>query len=202
MSLPKIPTPETIKYYLDSKLFWTQNWDSCTACDTWYSLQKLTQDMKIESVLNVGIGPLTQAGQWNKLLRNIYDVNNFINIDVVEDFVTAANSSNDIMINNSVLCDVKKVDTVFAENTFDFTLWSHGPEHIYREEWAGAFVALEKVTSKIVVLQCPWGGGYDYDPEHVSKSVNPEEFENFGYSTVTCGRKNSKDTNILAWKIL
>ena len=100
------------------------------------------------------------------------------------------------------MCDVRKVDETIDEKSVDLTLWSHGPEHVYREDWDGALRRLETVTRKVIILQCPWGSAYDNDPEHLSKSVVPEEFQAFGYETDTCGVKDNSINNLLSWKIL
>ncbi len=202
MILPDKPTEDIIKYYLDSQLFWTSDWNNCKSCSMWYEFQKIVQHLKIDSVVNVGIGPAQQGKMWNSLLKNIFNVDTFTNIDFDNRFVDNAKASPNTLINNAVLCDVREIDGPFGINTFDLSFWSHGPEHIVREEWKKTFTKLEKITGKIVILQCPWGSGYDYDQEHLAKSIEPKEFEDYGYKTLHCGVKGSKDTNILAWKLL
>lgn len=193
------PTKEVVRYYVESGLFWTNKWEGCASCEMWYTFQKMMQHLDIKSVLNVGIGPAGQAGMWNFLLDKIFNAEEYFNVDIVEKFVEDANASNNPLINKSVVHDVREIGSI--DKTFDLSFWSHGPEHVVREEWGGAFAELESVTNKIVILQCPWGSGYDYDHEHLSKSIEPEEFHAYGYETLHCGVKNSKDTNILAWKI-
>ncbi len=199
MSLPNKPTEEIKKYYIDSELFWAKRFEDRVSCNMWYEFQKITQDMEIKSILNVGIGPAQQAGKWAFLLEKIFGAEEFFNIDIVEKYVEGANASSNPLINRAAVQDVRTIDD--CNGVWDLSFWSHGPEHITRADWTVAFEALEKVTKKIIILQCPWGNGYDYDHEHLAKSIEPEEFHAYGYKTLHCGCKGSKDTNILAWKI-
>lgn len=200
MSLPDRPSQETIECYINSKLFWTDKWKD--SCEIWYTLQKLMQNLDIKSVLNVGVGYKAQCRLWNNLFCKIFNAEEFTNIDIVQDHIDTAKKHNDTLVNNSILCDVRKVDEIFQYNSFDIAFWSHGPEHIYRHEWNDTLIKLEEVASKIVILQCPWGNGYDRHPGHFSKSIQKDEFEQFGYNSLTCGIKDTRDAGILAWKIL
>ena len=200
MSLSDRPSQETINHYVNSKVFWTDKWKD--SCEIWYTLQKIIYPLGINSVLNIGVGYKAECRLWNTLFVNIFGSQEFTNIDVVQDHIDTARKTLDPLVMNSFLCDVKKVDEVFLSNAFDLSFWSHGPEHIYRHEWEDTFKKLEEVTSKVIVLQCPWGGGYDRHPGHFAKSIQEDEFKEFGYNILTCGVKNSRDTNILAWKIL
>lgn len=200
MSLPDRPTPEVIQTYINSRLFWTKKWKD--SCEAWYTVQKALQHLELQSVLNVGIGDKVSCRLWNGFFQSIFGSSYFTNIDIVQANVNAARATKDPLAANAFLCDVRNADETFSENAFDLILWSHGPEHVYREDWPAAFAKLEAIASRAVILQCPWGSGYDGDKYHLSKSVQRDEFERFGYRVLTCGIHNTRDAGILAWKIL
>jgi len=198
--LPDKPTQEIMNYYVQSKCFCSNHWKD--SCDIWYELHKRIHPLDINSVCQVGLGPQFQGGLWNDLLSKMFDADKFTNIDIMQDVVDRARVSNNPRLKDSHICDVRQIDESFEDNSFDLVMWSHGPEHIVRGDWDDTFRRLEKVASKAIILQCPWGNGYDYDHEHVSKSVTEHEFGGWGYDVLTCGVKNTRDAGILAWKIL
>lgn len=200
MSLPDRPSQETIDCYINSNLFWTKKWKD--SCEIWYTLQKNMQGLNIKSVLNVGVGYNAECRLWNSFFVHIFNSKEFTNIDIVQDHINTAKKYNDSLVANSLLCDIREVDNVWQPNSFDLIFWSHGPEHIYRHEWKDTFEKIEEVASKLVILQCPWGSGYDRHPGHFAKSIQKNELEEFGYSVLTCGIKDTRDAGILAWKIL
>lgn len=168
----------------------------------WYEVQIELTPLDIDSVLNIGIGRNFSCQLWNGLFFEIFGASYYVNIDVEERLVREAKYSNSPFIYNAELADVRKLNDTFDEDHIDLIFWSHGPEHIYREEWKETFKQLEKVAKKAIILQCPWGNGYDSMKVHVSKSVQENEFKDFGFKVLTMGKKDTKHANILAWKIL
>ena len=149
--------------------------------DKWYQMQEAIQHLHLNSLLDVGIGPDNQCVPWNGLFRNLFGISYFENIDIEQKHIDNIGKGADPLLANAQLCDVRTIDDVYSNDSFDVIFWSHGPEHILREEWKETFKKLEGVASKVVILQCPWGNSYDYDPEHVSKSITEPEFKVFGY---------------------
>ena len=112
------------------------------------------------------------------------------------------------MIHHIVQGDVRKVDEIaLGHNLFDYSFWWHGPGHIHKEELAETVARLERITSKIVILGCPWGiypqGTVNGNPFETHESaLCPEDFEELGYETTTLGKKSVIDSNIVSVKRL
>jgi hypothetical protein len=114
--------------------------------------------------------------------------------------VEKALSSKEELLNDTRHGIAQEALKIYGPLSFDAVFWSHGPEHITRGEWKDCFSQLEKVARYCVILQCPWGSGYDYDEGHVSPSIQENEFEKFGYKVMYNGVKNTRDAGILSVK--
>jgi len=109
-------------------------------------------------------------------------------------------------IKRAILGDVRYLDDLRLPH-FDAVFWWHGPEHVKRDEVAGALAGLEALTDYIV-CGCPYGltvqrehemKGNPYQ-EHLS-GLMPEDFTAHGYTVDTFGAPGGWNTsNILAWK--
>lgn len=100
--------------------------------------------------------------------------------------------------------DARSVKPADLPHHFDLAFWWHGPEHVTREELAGALANLEAVAS-LVVCGCPWGefpqGEVYGNPYEAHRSaLDRADFEALGYKTVTHGERNASTSLLLAWK--
>lgn len=164
--------------------------------------ENISNECKIESVLNIGVGAGHAALYWNEFLSEIWPVQYLENLEIDEAICKSAKASQNPLIGNVQLGDVRKIAEIYDDNAFDLIFWSHGPEHIYRNEWEDAFKNVEKVASKVVILQVPWGNGYDYDDGHLSKSIVKGEIEKFDYRCYYDGINNTKNAGITGYKIV
>lgn len=90
---------------------------------------------------------------------------------------------------------------------FDLAFWWHGPEHVRKEELAGALAGLEQVASRVVTA-CPLGWTDQREQEtqgnpyqaHLS-GLLPKDFQALGYQTDAWGKESDwNNCNLLAWK--
>jgi len=156
----------------------------------------------IEKILNIGVGPDKESDAWNRFLHRVFPSASFHNLEYDEGLVNKWKKTKNTYLNSITHGDVRKIDEVFDENSFDLIFWNQGPEHIYRKEWEDTFPKLEKIAKHVVYLHCPWGSGYDSDQWHYSKSIRRGEFEPFGFRVVYHGKENTRDAGIMSWKIL
>lgn len=155
------------------------------------------------SLLNIGVGNSGEAKMWLGFLGSIFpEISLFYNLEIDNGVAKKAKADGDIHMKNVEVGDVRKADEYFNDNSFDLIFWSHGPEHIKREEWKDTLEKLEKIATKAIILQCPWGSGYDFSADHLSKSIKRGEFEQFGYKTIYRGEENTRDADIFVWKTL
>lgn len=175
---------------------YSENWQTLLAI--------LNGGNEIKTVLNVGVGDFRQDGHlacraWNSLLKNeITSVESIINLEIDKKWYDVAKNTDDLLINNIVHGDVR----TFVLENIDLIFWSHGPEHIFREEWQETFIRLENMAKCYVILQMPGGTGYDYSPVHVSKNIQRGELESFGYTVMYDGVWDTIACGILAYKNL
>lgn len=169
---------------------------------------------EVKTLLNIGIG-LKKGGIETTRWMNIYDkmfgpIERFANVDVlptiVEDVrktiqrgrVTGRNAD---YLRECYCGNAKYLDKVKDLNgPFDMAVWSHGPEHIYREEWDECFASLNTMA-KVIVIHLPWGNGYDGTPTHFSKSVRRGELEKFGFKIRYIGVEDTMQANMYGWKL-
>lgn len=103
-----------------------------------------------------------------------------------------------------ILGDIRNCGSSF-NNTYDVSVWWHGPEHVEKHEFPQALKHLEERTKRLVILGCPWGD-YSQGPVkgnvyEIHKSVfYPKDFEELGYTTKTLKKNGKRGSNILAWK--
>jgi hypothetical protein len=104
--------------------------------------------------------------------------------------------------------DVREIDkAVLPHKQFDWTIWNHGPEHVYMHELKPTIKKLEALTKKAVVMGCPWGWypqdeAYD-NPHSIHKSrLYPGDFMSMKYGIACIGPKDRQGGHILAWKYI
>lgn len=88
---------------------------------------------------------------------------------------------------------------------FDYVMWWHGPEHLYYSEMLLVLKKLEAMTSRLVLLACPWGlypqGPHEGNYFDIHRfSIYPYMLKAAGYQTVTDGAENQPGSEIVAWK--
>jgi len=103
-----------------------------------------------------------------------------------------------------VLGDVCNLDEADLPAPFDYSVWLHGPEHIEFRELPGALTGLEAITTKTVVVACPWGKaphGWKENPnnKHVS-FLEPNDFFRLGYRVAALSPINQLGGHVLAWR--
>jgi len=104
--------------------------------------------------------------------------------------------------------DVREIDQVdLPHDRYDWSIWNHGPEHVYQHELRPTVAKLEALTKRAVVMGCPWGRypqGLAYDnPYSIHRSSwYPEDFTQMKYGVACIGPKNRQGGHILAWKYI
>ena len=173
----------------------------CAAFNTFFK-DVINNCYPIESVLSIGIRPGQEANRWNRTLQKLLpSIQYFENLEIDEKSVKKAKKSGNQFL-NAQLGDVRNIDKIYSENSFDLIFWNQGPEHIKREEWEETFKKLEVVATKVLYLHCPWGKGYDKDTGHLSKSVRKGEFEVFGFKELVHGVEDTRDGGIISYKLV
>ena len=178
-------------------------WKTKMYNDGYDKIIKTFGDLKIESILNIGLGgdKGNPSIRWLRFFSEFLpSISNFVTLELFEDIIKKASGHK--LIRNIVQGDVRKVDEYFDANSFDLIFWGMGPEHITREEWSDTFRRIELVASKLVIYHVPWGSGYNNDNGHLSKSIRKGEMEQFGYNGLYVGKEDSRHAAIRAWKIL
>lgn len=112
--------------------------------------------------------------------------------------------------NISVVCaDIR----LFTNDTFDLSIWWHGPEHLERKEVDAALARLERISRRAVIIGCPLGnqpqeafvdGEAGLNPHEKHRcGLMPEDFEKLGFTTRVISREHKGELPaISAWKIL
>lgn len=105
--------------------------------------------------------------------------------------------------------DVRDIKNIAGGRVWDTIVWWHGPEHVRQEELEATLTDIESVTSRLVILGCPWGeniqGPVSKNPFAVHQNhLDTDDLSSLGYATRTLGARNKPDTwcHILAWKSL
>ena len=111
-----------------------------------------------------------------------------------------------LQFKNVIEGDVRNTDKLEL-GLFDIVMWWHGPEHVRENEIVPILDKLKLITKKILIIACPWGiyeqdvaGGNPHE-KHLSY-LYPEFFENLGWQTDAIGEKDTKNNNLMAWKIV
>lgn len=173
-----------------------------TKCQTWFDLWKAIAPIESTNILNIGVGEGDEAKMWMGFVGEMFPtIQHFEHLEIEEKFVKRNSKKQNPLICNVTLGDVRNIGEIYGNNSVDLLFWSQGPEHILREEWPATFKQLEDVA-KVVVMQCPWGAGYDDNIYHVSKSIREGELEKFGYTCLYNGEEDTRDAGIIAYKVL
>jgi hypothetical protein len=162
---------------------------------------------KIETLLNIGVGPNSNRGnpsvKWLSLYETIFpSIKNWVNLEIDQDAINRIKKTGEFKryFTKVFLGDVKEIDKVDFGEPIDAILWSHGPEHVYRNEWEETFKKLSAIAP-IVLINLPWGSGYNSEPTHYSPSVRRGEMEKFGFDVRYYGVEDTMQANMYGWKI-
>jgi len=164
---------------------------------------------QVNSILNIGLGDKGETVKWLKIYNGLFGLSRFENLELVQSRINKMKNvkgKDRDYINTCHLGDVRNIDELNL-GTFDIVLWSHGPEHIHRDDWKDTFAKLDKV-GKIIVIHLPWGTGYDNAPgkkhplgdAHLSGSVMRGEMEEFGFKVRYVGVRDTRQSNMYGWK--
>ena len=110
------------------------------------------------------------------------------------------------------LKDVKGIRTIYNKNIeffdpkekYDIVFFWHGIEHIEKEDVSKLLRRMSKYA-KLIVLGMPYGeyeqGELYNNPfeKHIS-AWYPADLQKFGFECDTIGKKNTKRSNLIAWK--
>jgi len=95
------------------------------------------------------------------------------------------------------------INNVVNGSRYDVVFWWHGLEHIDRKDLPGTLSQLKDLSSRLVVLGCPWGyyeqgevGGNQWE-RHLSH-LDRDDFEDLGFRTSVVGIRNVRGSNLLA----
>jgi len=168
----------------------------------WKNIINTLNNLNVSSLLNIGIGSIdgSDARRWNYFLTNeCSSITKVTNLEINLEYCNNIKNSKDKLLNNVVWGDVRFSDLKILDS--DLIFWSHGPEHIFREEWEDTFKKLENSANKIVILQMPWGSGYDFMPEHTAKDIKKGEIENYGYECYYQGIEHTRNASLVGIKI-
>jgi len=174
--------------------------------EVWNVIYEEIKYLRPTSLLNIGAGlpDGSQSLYWLSFINMIFPtLENFTNLEIDKEILQKVDKSNKYLA-HFVLGDVRNIDVLVQDNPFDVIFWSHGPEHIYRSEWKSTFSKIESVARSLVILQMPWGSGYDKDAHsgHLSLSIRKGELENFGYTAYYVGEENSRWADIFSYKVI
>ncbi len=104
--------------------------------------------------------------------------------------------------------DVKEIEEIITDKTYDVVCWWHGPEHVEKHHIKSTLLQLEGLTDHIIFTGCPWGKypqGAEYGNTHEEHKscLYLLFFRKLGYKTRTTKIKiNKRGSNILAWKVM
>lgn len=170
---------------------------------------------EVKTLLNIGVGFKKSMDNETVRWMTIYDkmfgtIERFTNIDILPNIVEESKSAirskriTGRAIDYLKECYVGNVKTLGEiENLngpFDLVLWSHGPEHVHREEWPDCFNSIFSMA-KVVVIHLPWGDGYNNEPTHFSLSIRKGELEKFGFNMKYVGVEDTKLANMYGWRL-
>jgi len=168
----------------------------------WNEIREAVKDMGIKSILNVGLGIHggVDSIRWLRFLDEVFPGDlDFVTLELFDEYIEK--KVNNPYIRDVVAGDVRLIDEVFDEDSFDLVFWSAGPEHIYKDEWADTFRRIDIVAKKLCIIHLPWGSGYDKDKTHLSKSTRCGEMELFGFECLYGGDEDTKQGSIKGYKV-
>lgn len=99
---------------------------------------------------------------------------------------------------NPVLGDVRRIDQIWPETSFDIVFWDHGPEHVSAEELKETTEKLKKIAKQHLIYCCPWGswpqdaeGGNEAERHELA--VTEQMFKDMGLTTFTFSKNGHPD---------
>tara|TARA_Y100000034_G_scaffold130671_1_gene189659 strand:+ start:9222 stop:9800 length:579 start_codon:yes stop_codon:yes gene_type:complete len=169
----------------------------------WKYIINKCNEYDIKNYLNIGLGDAqgSPARKWNYFITTqCSSIEQVINLEIDPNFCQSVKKSSDSMVNEVINGDIRTFNTDNLD--VDMVFWSHGPEHILRSEWEATFKKLEDFSNKVVILQVPWGSGYNYDPGHISPSIRKGELEFYGYECFYQGVEDTKNASLVGIKLV
>jgi hypothetical protein len=146
------------------------------------------------------VGYRRDACSW---LQELFDAGNTITI--LEAWPNNVTSSlDDSRVARFVVGDVRRADDPALEAKYDHVWWWHGPEHVERHEWPGAFQKLASKTRGCIAIAAPWGtyyqGAHQGNPHEIHRwSVYEDDFTRLGLNVRTDGEKDKPGSEIVGW---
>jgi len=107
-------------------------------------------------------------------------------------------------VSEFILGDVRHLEDVDGLPHFDYTIWLHGPEHISFTDLPNTLAGLEAITTRTIVLACPWGKAphgwkENQHNKHLSY-LEPNDFYRLGYQVAALSPIDRLGGHVLAWK--
>lgn len=105
-----------------------------------------------------------------------------------------------------VLGDVTDLDVgTLPYETFDYTIWLHGPEHIDADKLPGTLDTLERITTRTILCTMPWGKfqhGVAYDNPYTEHKSHwyLEDWQKRKYRVACIGPMDHPGSQLQAWK--
>ncbi len=180
--------------------------------DMYCDISKVLPEVK--NILNIGVGfkkaMNNETVRWMHIYDNMFGpIDRFANIDILPNIVEeSAKAIKSKRITGRAAdylreChhgNVKDLEAIENLNgPFDIIVWSHGPEHVFRHEWVDCFDSILSMA-KVVIIQLPWGQGYDSEPTHFSPSVRVGELEKFGFRIRYAGVEDTMQACMYGWR--
>jgi hypothetical protein len=170
---------------------------------------------EVKTLLNIGVG--FKKAMNNETIRwmHVYDkmfgpIDRFANVDILPNIVKqsekavkgGAITGRAVDYLKECYCgNVKALEEIEGlSGPFDMLVWSHGPEHVYRREWVDCFDSI-LTMAKVVVIQLPWGAGYNSEPTHYAPSVRKGELEEFGFDIKYVGVEDTMQSCMYGWRL-
>ena len=185
--------------------------------EMWFEMYKEISEIlpEVKTILNIGVGFKKGMNNESVMWMKVYDemfgpIDRFANVDILPTVVEeSAKAIKSKRIKGRAVDYLKEcyrgnvktlVDIKDLNGPFDMIVWSHGPEHVYRDEWRDCFDGILKMA-KVVVIQLPWGCGYNSEPTHFSPSVRCGELEEFGFRLRYVGVEDTMQACMYGWRL-
>lgn len=159
---------------------------------------------KIDTVLDIGINCNLRNPETSWVSRMLPDLGynpKFTALEIYEPYIETGPKK--YPNHEFVHGDVRNVDELFKDRSFDFVVWWHGPEHIPQEDIVSTLEKLKVITNEFLVLGSPEGwfaqgpdGGNHFDT-HVS-APDTKLYKQCGFEAVALSAPHA--VCAVAWK--
>lgn len=150
------------------------------------------KDFEGKSILQIGAKP---GGSWHKIFEEFAKLG-YERFDVLEIYGPNISKIRGDYLNKKIKGDVRSINEVVDE-TYDITLWWHGPQLVEKKNFPSILQRLIKITNKYIVLGLPHGR-FDKPSEYGNKweehisHWTPKELEEFGFEVWAYGRPGER----------